>query len=139
MLISPDRRRRAKGITTIEVLVAVVITLMIGSLAVLSFGGTDRRALALEAGEVALFLQEARMRSQEAGRPIEIIVDDEAGLMDAGGTQFRFARGVSVTPPMSELILYPTGQSEGLALTLRKGEHSRQVTLDWLTGRVSVP
>ena len=139
MQISPDRRRRAKGVTTIEVLVAVVITLMIGSLAVLSFGGTDRRAVSLEAGEVAVFLQEARMRAQETGRAVEIIINDDAGLIDAGGVQHQFGRSITVAPQSARLLLYPTGQSDGLTLTLTKGAQSREVTLDWLTGRVAVP
>ena len=139
MPISPDKRRHAKGAALIEVLVAVAITVMIGTMAFLTFGGNDRRVVALAAAETAIFLQEARARAQETGRPIEIVVNNDAGLIDAGGIQHRFARDIAITPEEATLILYPTGQSDGLTLTLSKGTQSRTVVLDWLLGQVSVP
>jgi hypothetical protein len=138
MPISPNRRRNAKGVATIEVLVAVVIILLVGSIAIVSFGGTDRRAVRLEVAETALFLQETRMRAQELGRPIEIVVAGRDGLIDAGGRQHSFARGLTVSPQEARIVLQPTGQSDGLNLVFAKGDHSAGVTLDWLTGRVDL-
>ncbi len=138
MLISAGRRRASHGFATIEVLVAVIVILMVGSIAVLSFGGTDRRAVALEASETAVFLQETRLRALELGRPIEIVVTAQDGFIDAGGRQHYFARGMTVSPQQAALILQPTGQSNGLRLEFSKGSHTAALTLDWLTGRVDI-
>lgn len=138
MPTSPARRRHTKGFATIEVLVAVVIILMIGTVATISFGGTDRRAVAREVAETALFLQETRMRALELGRPIEIVVAGTEGIIDAGGWQHQFGYGLTVTPETARLIMQPTGQSDGLTLLVAKGDHTGQLTLDWLTGRVDI-
>jgi len=138
MPISPDRRRNAKGVATIEVLVAVVIILLVGSIAIVSFGGTDRRAVRLEVAETALFLQETRMRAQELGRPIEIVVAGPEGLIDAGGRQHTFARGLTVSPTQARIVLLPTGQSDGLNLVFAKGNQFAGLALDWLTGRADI-
>lgn len=138
MPISTGRRKATHGFATIEVLVAIVVILMVGTIAVLSFGGTDRRAVALEAAETAVFLQETRLRALELGRPIEIVVTAQDGFIDAGGQQHYFARGMSVSPQQAQLILQPTGQSNGLRLEFTKGSHTAGLTLDWLTGRVDI-
>lgn len=117
---------------------AVVVILLVGTIAIVSFGGTDRRAVRLEVAETALFLQETRMRAQETGRPIEILVVGSDGMIDAGGRQHSFARGLRVTPQEARIVLQPTGQSDGLNLVIAKGDHSAEVTLDWLTGRVVI-
>jgi len=138
MQISPARHRRTQGFATIEVLVAVAIILMVGTIATITFGSTDRREVARGVAETALFLQETRMRALELGRPIEIVVAGDAGIIDAGGIQHRFGRGLTVTPDDARLIMQPTGQSDGLTLQLAKGDHSGQLTLDWLTGRIDI-
>ena len=78
------------------------------------------------------------MRAQELGRPIEIVVAGPEGLIDAGGRQHTFARGLTVSPTQARIVLLPTGQSDGLNLVFAKGNQSAGVTLDWLTGRVDI-
>ena len=136
MRISAAKRRAAKGVATIEVLVAVAVVVMVGTLGILTFGGTDKATLRKSAAETALFLEQGRLRALEAGRPIEIAVD--GNQLKVGAEEFAIPPNITVTPAQARLLLQPTGASEGLALDLRLADHGAQVTLDWLTGRVTV-
>ena len=136
MRISPDRRRAAKGVATLEVLVAVTIVVMVGTLGILTFGGTDRALVRAEAAETALFLQEARLRALEAGRPIEILLSP-AGL-NAGGIMHDFDPRIAVSPEEAQVILQPSGASGGLTIRLQRDDAVATVALNWLTGQVAV-
>ena len=132
------RRRAALGIATIEVLVAVAVILMVGTVGILSFGGTDRGQVRSEAADIALFLQQTRLRSLELGRPIEIRLSADNRQLQAGDLRHDFSDNITITPKEAQLILAPSGSSDGLMMTLSKGDHVAHVTLDWLTGRVLV-
>jgi Tfp pilus assembly protein FimT len=132
------RRLAAPGFATVEVLVAVAVVVMIGTVAVLSFGKTDRARLASEAAEVGLFLQEARMRALEGGRPIEIVLSARDGILQAGPDRLVFSRGLAVTPDAARVVLQPSGENPGLDLTLSRNAETARVTLDWLTGRIEI-
>ena len=135
----PSRRRHiSQGYALIEVLAAMTIVVLIGTLAFLSFGNQDRRRLDAEAAEVALLLQSARMRALEAGRPVEIVVSGDQRVVDAGGQQVAFDRSVELRPNEARGLLRPSGNSNGLSLTLSRGDARKTVTLDWLTGQVVV-
>lgn len=138
MRISPARRRNARGLATVEVLVAVAIVLMVGAIGIVSFGGTARGELRAEAADMALFLQQTRLRALELGRPIEVLLSASDRTLLAGGETYVIARDITVQPDEARLILEPSGGSDGLIVTLSKGDHSTTVTLDWLTGRVAV-
>lgn len=116
----------------------MAIVVLIGTLAFLAFGNQDKRRLDAEAAEVALLLQEARMRALEAGRPIEIVLSSRDGVLDAGGRQFTFDPAIEVTPEQARLILSPSGGSDGLRVTMVRNTARKTVTLDWLTGQVRV-
>lgn len=126
------------GLATVEVLVAVAIVLMVGTVSILTFGGNDRGQVRSEAADIALFLQQSRMRALEMGRPVEIILSADDGNLRTGAATHHFAEGIAVSPDNARLVLDPTGASDGLALTLRKGDQTAQVVLDWLTGRVMI-
>ncbi len=134
----PSSRSRARGFATVEVLVAVAIVLLVGSIAILGFGGTDRARVAAEAAEIALFLQEARMRALEAGQPVEIVLSTREGVLAAGAARHALAAGIVVEPAEARLVLRPSGESEGLAIVLVRDVARAEVVLDWLTGRVDV-
>lgn len=138
MRIYRARRRSTRGIATIEVLVAVAIVILIGTIGVISFGTTDKGQVRAEAAATALFLQQSRMRALELGQPVEIVLSATDRALYAGPAQFNFGRGIEVSPPEARLVLDPTGGSEGLTVMLSKGDHSADVTLDWLTGRVVI-
>lgn len=131
-------RGGAKGFATVEVLVAVAVVVLIGTLSIVSFGGTDRARLNAEAAEVGLFLQEARMRALEGGRPIEIILSAKDGLLVAGPARHVFGRGITVMPEEARLVLRPSGENQGLDLTLARNDAVARIRVDWLTGKVEV-
>lgn len=131
-------RTRAAGFATVEVLVAVAVVVLIGTLAILSFGGNDRARLNAEAAEVGLFLQEARMRALEGGRPIEIVLSAREGVLVAGPARHFFARGITVSPDEARVILQPSGENQGLEFTLARNDEVTRVSVDWLTGKVQV-
>jgi type II secretory pathway pseudopilin PulG len=132
------RRRRAAGFTTVEVLVAVAIVILISTLAILGLGGSDRARLTAEAADVGLFLQEARMRALEGGRPIEIVLSAKDGVLVAGAERHVFDRGITVSPEGARLVLQPSGENQGLDLTLGRNNEVAHVRVDWLTGKVEV-
>lgn len=116
----------------------MAIVVLIGTMAFLAFGNQDQRRLNAEAAEVALLLQGARMRSLEAGRPIEIVVSADKRVIDVGGKQVVFDRDVRLSPKDANILLSPSGNSDGLEVVLIRNEARKTVTLDWLTGRVAV-
>ncbi|MEM6386415.1 MAG: prepilin-type N-terminal cleavage/methylation domain-containing protein [Pseudomonadota bacterium] len=132
------RSSGTRGYALIEVLAAMAIVVLIGTLAFLAFGNQDTRRLEVDAAEVAMLLQEARMRALEAGRPIEIVLSAQDGVLDAGGRQVAFDGGVTVAPTRADIIMSPSGSSEGLVMTLTRNTAQKTVTLDWLTGRVRI-
>ncbi len=132
------RSSATRGYALIEVLAAMAIVVLIGTLAFLAFGNQDRRRLDADAAEVALLLQEARMRALEAGRPIQIVLSVNDRVLDAGGRQIALDPALQVSPEQADILLSPSGTSEGLELTLIRDTAQKTVTLDWLTGRVVV-
>lgn len=132
------RRLAAAGFATVEVLVAVAVVILIGTVAILAFGGTDRARLTSEAAEVGLFLQEARMRALEGGRPVEIVLSAKEGILQAGPERHVFARGITVSPDEARVVLQPSGENQGLYFTLARNAETARVSVDWLTGRVEV-
>lgn len=132
------RSHSTRGYALIEVLAAMAIVVLIGTMAFLTFGNQDKRRLDAEAAEVALLLQEARMRALEAGRPIEIVLLGRERVLDAGGRQIAFDPSTDIAPERVEIILSPSGSSDGLEMTLTRNEARKTVTLDWLTGQVRV-
>lgn len=134
-------RRRSdstRGYALVEVLAAMGIVVLIGTLAFLAFGNQDQRRLDADAAEVALFLQQTRMRALEAGRPIEIVLSARDGVLDAGGRQIAFDGGVQIAPERAAIVMSPSGRSDGLRMTLSRNAAATTITLDWLTGRVLV-
>jgi Tfp pilus assembly protein FimT len=131
-------RSAAPGFATVEVLVAVAVVALIGTVAVLGFGGIDRARLASEAAEVRLFLQEARMRALEGGRPVEIVLSAQEGVLQAGPKRHVFSRGVTVLPDAARVVLQPSGENEGLDLALSRNGETARISVDWLTGKVEV-
>lgn len=134
-----NRRRsyRSQGYALVEVLAALAIVVMIGTLAFLSFGNNTRQ-LDADAAKAALFLQEARMRALETGQAIQIVVSAKDSALAAGPRTLMLDPGLDISPERAEIILFPSGSSEGLELVLTKNEKRKIVSLDWLTGAVRV-
>lgn len=136
--MSRRRSHKTHGYALVEVLAAVGVVVLIGTMAFLAFGNQDKRRLDAEVAEVALLLQEARMRALEAGRPIEIVLSARERVLDAGGRQVSFDPAIEIAPERADIIMSPSGSSEGLEMTLTRNNVRKVVTLDWLTGQVRV-
>ncbi len=117
---------------------AVAVVILIGTLAIVSFGGNDRARLNAESAKVGLFLQEARMRALEGGRPVEIILSARDGLLVAGPARHVFGRGITIEPDEARVVLQPSGENAGLDFTLTRNDQVARVSVDWLTGKVTV-
>ncbi len=139
MRISGARRRpRARGFTTVEMLVALAVFLLVGTVAIAAFSGGDRSRLRAEAADIALSLQTARLTALESGRPVAVALDSDRGVLTTG-TQTRAIRnGTEATAIPARAVIRPSGESEGLRLELRRGSERLAVELDWLTGKVRV-
>lgn len=134
------RRRRTgqKGFATVEVLVAVAVIVIVGTLGFLTFGNRDTARLRSEAADVALFLQQARLRAAESGQPVAVAFDDRSGALTSGTRSYVLDGGVRGSAAPARLRIAPSGENDGLILTLAAGDARTRVRLDWLTGRVEV-
>lgn len=132
------RSHNTRGYALVEVLAAMAIVVLIGTMAFLAFGNQDKRRLDVVAADVALLLQETRMRALEVGRPIEIVLSARDRVLDAGGRQIVFDPRVEIAPERARIIMAPSGSSDGLQVTLTRNEARKTVSLDWLTGQVRV-
>ncbi len=127
----------ARGFATVEVLVAVAIVLLVGSVAIVSLGATDRARLRQDTAAVALLLQQARVQALESGQSVVIRWDQDAQELAAGGRSHVLASKVTGSSATAGTRVHPSGESGGFQLTLATETDQNEVTLDWLTGRVS--
>ena len=134
----PRRRSGQKGFATVEVLVAVAVLVIVGTLGVLTLGNRDSAVLRSEAADVALFLQQARLRAAESGQPVAVVFDDRTNTLISDGRSHVLAPRVSGAAVPARLRISPSGENDGMTLTLAAGEVRTRVRLDWLTGRVEV-
>ena len=137
-----SRARASRGFSTVEMLVTVAILVALAGLAMLSYGALDRAFVRAEAGEVAVFLSEARQRAAESGTPQQIEFDVRTATLSAGPTVERVGRGVSLVAPepatVWPIIIQPSGENGGAMIDFVRGEARARVRLDWLTGRVEL-
>ncbi|MEO1639572.1 MAG: hypothetical protein AAFU41_10050 [Pseudomonadota bacterium] len=131
-------RKPARGFATVEVLVAVAIVVLIGTVSIFALGRTDRAQVQNDAAAIALILQQARLQAAESGRPVEIQYSQRDRSIATPRETHVFGRGVTSPTESARVILRPSGENEGLALILVAGDHRRAVTLDWLTGQIRV-
>lgn len=130
------RRTQTAGYTTIEVLVALAVFLLVGTVGIALFSGGDRARLKADGADIALALQAARLTALESGRNVEITVNEERSQIMINGELYELGRNVGVDADRSYVVLQPSGTSEGLRLQLFRGSETLLVELDWLTGRV---
>ncbi|MEL6682948.1 MAG: hypothetical protein AAFQ09_09920 [Pseudomonadota bacterium] len=134
------QRKRALtgGFATVEVLVAVAIVVLIGTISILALGRSDRATLQSDVASIALVLQQARLQAAESGQPVLIEFSEENKTLRGGVAQHTLNRVVSSPTESARVFIRPSGENEGLNLVLVAGPHERAVELDWLTGRVRV-
>ncbi len=130
------RRSAAQGFATVEILVAVAIVVLIGSISILALGRSDRALLQDEVAAISLALQQARLQAAETGQPVEVEYSVDDKTLRAGVAEHTLARGVTSPNETTRIFIRPSGENEGLTLELVAGDLSRSVQLDWLTGQI---
>ncbi|MEM9797754.1 MAG: hypothetical protein AAF919_14775 [Pseudomonadota bacterium] len=139
MPISRVRRGgQARGFATTEILVAVAVVALVGTLGFLTLGGRDKTLVQSEAAEIALFLQRARLRATESGRDVLVTYDAEARQLTAGPATHPIGSRIDAQAAPSRIRISPSGENDGMRVDLQRKAERVAVTLDWLTGRVEV-
>jgi Tfp pilus assembly protein FimT len=114
----------------------VAIVVLIGAIAIVAMGRSDRAQLENDAAAIALVLQQARLQAAETGRPVEVVYSEDARSLSTPTRTHVFARGVTSPTDSASILIRPSGENEGLDLVLVAGDLTRSVTLDWLTGQI---
>ncbi len=130
------RGQQGQGFATVEVLVAVAIVVLIGTISILALGRSDRATLQSDVASVALVLQQARLQAAETGRPIAVEYSQDDRTLRAGFAEHTLDRAVSSPNETTRISIRPSGENEGLNLVLIAGDLQRSVELDWLTGQI---
>lgn len=137
------------GFTLVELLVVLAMMALVAALAAPRIGPMTRGGLVAAAEEVAGALREARTRSLAEGRPVAVEIDTAVGRIAAGGRralrtppEVRIALIVAAAERISDtsgrIRFLPDGSSTGGRVTLRRGERTIDVGVDWLGGAVEV-
>lgn len=147
---------RGAGFTLLEVLVTLVIMTLAVSLVAPRFGealpGAELKA---ETRKVAALLRHARSQAVVLNREIQIrLVQEPAALSISTQAQPYRPRGqvrlelnpgqasedIDQADQQGEVIrFFPEGHSSGGSITLsREDGRSASISIDWLTGRVSI-
>ena len=144
-----ERRQPANGFTLIEVLVVVAILGI--ALAVFAARGPLRsRGLEQQAAasQLTQTLRLGRSRAIAADRPVPVVVDLATHRVALDGVPrlvlpasamlaAQMADG-SVPRRAAEFVFAPDGSATGGRVVLAMGERRLVVTVDWLTGRVTI-
>ncbi len=129
----PDR-----GFTLLEMLVVLaVLGLMVGLVVArgpMRSAGLDAR---MAANQLAGTLRAARSEAIARDRPVAVAIDGGAGTVRVGTAAPR-AVGATLSGLARPLVFLPDGSSAGAAVIVAAGAIRKRVTVDWLTGRVSI-
>ena len=122
---------------TVEVLVATAIVLLVGTVAIASFGSNDGAKLRDETASVSLLLQQARVRALETGRSVEIAWNAKDQILStAGGGRHVLDPRVTGASDFESAFVHPSGESSGFRITLSNDIGTTNVEMNWLTGKV---
>lgn len=136
------RRRvtRDRGFTLIEMIVVLVVLALVGSI-VLARGPMRSAVLDLRAAAraVASDMRSTRSRSIDIDRDLVFTIDPTAhDYGQRGGLRHGLPAAISVRTPAVPIVFHPDGSSSGGAITLIEADRALVVSVDWLTGSVSV-
>lgn len=138
------QRRRHRGFSIIEVLVTVAIVASISLVAILKFEPNDFRKVRAVAHDVALSLQQARLKALETQRQVQVRYDPKSRLLTGGATPLELPSDVllvqqgSSVPTELAVLVTPLGTSKGARWALKRGSVTVLLELSWLTGRISI-
>jgi general secretion pathway protein H len=146
-----EKRRQCTGFTLVEVL--IVLAIMVAMIAILMpIGGRQRQHARLAAGarEVAEGLRLTRSRAILDSRPAAFLIDVRQNVFRVAGAAApaELPPGVNVTllttkdatngTSVGAIAFYPDGSSTGGGVTLSASGEGYIVSVDWLTGGISI-
>lgn len=133
------------GFTLLELLVVLAILALVYAVAIPTRPASWRGGDVAGAGrELAQDLRTARATAIAQRREVVVAldpaalnyrIDDTAAALPARDVE---TLGVDLAPGERTLRFFPDGSANGATLTLRHGDATATVTVDWLTGRIEV-
>jgi general secretion pathway protein H len=144
-------RRRARGVTLLELLIVLSIMAVLAALVVPRFtGGVSMSALKGATREVAAGLRLARSEALATRKETRLLLDLEQrtfrvesdprvhSLPKEIDLKLFTAQSDLLSDKVGAIRFFPDGGSNGGRLTLAAGERKFNVDIDWLTGRVAI-
>jgi general secretion pathway protein H len=131
------------------VVLFVVGLLVVAALPLLS-GALAGTRLQLAARDVAATLTSARAAAMMGRRDVSVVLDLDSrqyriepetrghSLPERIELSVTSARSALIGPTRSRIRFFPDGSSSGGVISLKEGGQAFRVTVDWLTGRVSI-
>lgn len=130
--------RGAAGFTLIEVLVVLVILGLMAELVIARgparSAGVDARAAS---NVLAGSLRVARSEAIVTDRPVLVTIDGPSGSVRVGKAASRRLSAVLI-PPAHPIVFAPDGSSSGGSIGVVAGTVRYAVSVEWLTGRISI-
>ena len=157
-----SRRRRRRGVTLLEMLIVLAIIGVMSSIVwPTAAGALDSIRLRSSADAVASLLAKATVQADRRQQPVEIVIDREAGRIEAAGgsaasrIELTLEEGIAIAsveprgfdaaglegdqPRQHRFVLLPGAGWPALKIALEsKGRARRVVSLDPITGAPSV-
>lgn len=146
MTCSSDNAARSRGVTLLELLVALAII----SLALVLFAPFSSRAIERGAGRrdaelIVAAVRNARADALATGRRIDFVFDADGREYGVAGQpmthispaiemSFTGARELMTSSGAGVLRLYPDGSTSGAVVRIVSERETDQITVDWLTG-----
>lgn len=154
------QRTSSSGFTLLELLVVLALAGLLMSLVPsLISAAIPGSKLRMESRDLTASLRETRNRAIVTGRKLDVTIElDPPQYTVANKEPHQMASGITVTAgkeqgPQSDFLLpqieqsheneftvqfYPDGSSSGAVITLRNSPLAYTVTVDWLSGSVSM-
>jgi general secretion pathway protein H len=149
--VASRRRRRARGVTLLELLVVLsLIGILVAMVVPMLGGGVSTTELKSSARQMAAALRLARSEALATRREHSVRLDLERRVFRVEGDTREVAlpRDVELKlfTAQSDLVsdkagairFFPDGGSNGGRVTIGAGERKYEVDVDWLTGRVAI-
>ena len=145
------RRRRAAGVTLLELLIVLMIIAFVSAIVVPMLGdGVSTSELKSAAREVASGLRYARGQAIAKRTESLLVINLDARtfslppderlhkLPQKLDLKLFSAQSDLLNEKVGAIRFYPDGGSNGGRITLAAGERKFDVDVDWLTGRVAI-
>ena len=142
------KRRRARGVSLLEMLLVVALIAATTLLAAAALGGGFRGIqLRSTAKEIAAQLRFTRARALSTGQPQRFVIDPRGRRWEAAGgrdgeipqrlsVEFTGAREVEPAEGVGAILFFPDGASTGGRIRLALDDAAWDIDVAWLTGEV---